>query len=166
MAIRSWLALLMALPFAVALSAPLRAADEPMPKTLVIGYDEEGKVDGSEDSCRAFVVETVEWEKPEVDQAVRDVCAARKRHVDAYASLQSAYQKFRAELAEQTRFDGASAARHLGQTIKSCIDHKWDITTGGHNIRLDIIPNEIAAECLDLGRDLLNKESAELRGER
>lgn len=144
---------------------PALAGDEPMPKTLVIGYDEEGKVDASEDACRVFVTETVEWEKPEVDQAVRDVCAVRKRHVDAYASLQGAYQTFRAELSEQTRFDGAAAAQHLGQMIKSCIDHKWDITNGGHNVRLDMVRNEIAADCLALGRDLLIRETAFLKGE-
>jgi hypothetical protein len=148
-----------------AASAVAHAGDAPMPKTLVIGYDEEGKVDASEDACRVFVTETVEWEKPEVDQAVRDVCAVRKRHVDAYASLQAAYQKFRAELSQQTRFDGAAATQHLGQMIKSCIDHKWDITTGGHNVRLDMVPNDIAADCLTLGRDLLIRETASLKGE-
>ncbi|WP_295559156.1 hypothetical protein [uncultured Hyphomicrobium sp.] len=136
-----------------------------MPKTLVVGYDEEGKVDASEAACRVFVEEVVEWEKPQMDQAVRDVCEVRKRHADAYAALQKAYQDFRAELVEATRFDGPAAAKHAGQMIKSCIEHKWAISTGGHNIGIDMVPNTIDADCLTIGRDLLVKETAYLKGE-
>jgi hypothetical protein len=93
-----------------------------------------------------------------------DVCAARKRHLDTYTSLQDAYSKFKAALDEQPRFDGGSAVLNLKQMIKSCIAHKWDITTGGHNVRLDMVPNEIAADCLAVGRDLLVKETAVLSG--
>lgn len=143
---------------------PLQAGEAQMPKTLIIGYDEEGKVDASEEACRAFVTSVVEWEKPEVDQGVKDVCAMRKRHVDAYAAFQAAYAKLRAALVDQSRLDGAAAAQHLALMIKSCIDHKWGLTTGGHNIRLDMVPNEIAADCLTLGRDLIVKETAFLNG--
>jgi hypothetical protein len=151
---------------AASVFAPFQAVAEPMPEALIIGYDEEGKVDATEDACRAFVVEVVEWEKAEVDQAVRDVCAARMRHVDAYGALQASYKKFRATLAGDTRLDLAAAASSAAELLKSCIEHKSAITTGGHNIRIDIIPNEIAAECLDLGRNLLDKETADLGGER
>jgi hypothetical protein len=48
--------------------------------------------------------------------------------------------------------------------IKACIDHKWGLTTGGHNIRLDMIPNEIDADCLEIGRGLIVKETAVLKG--
>jgi hypothetical protein len=149
----------------IPLASPLLAEDAQMPVTLVIGYDEEGKVDASEAGCRAFVQEVVEWEKPQVDQAVHDVCAVRKRHADAYAALQAAYAAFRAELAENTRFDGAAAATHLSQMVKSCIEHKWAITTGGHNIGIDMVPNAIDADCLEIGRALIVKETAYLKGE-
>ncbi len=130
-----------------------------MPHTLVIGYEDEGKVDASEKSCRAFVVDTVEWEKAEMEQAVKDVCSYRQKHIDAYAKLQAAYSDFRAVLSEQTRFDGAAAARHVAALIKNCIDMKWALSTGGHNIGTDMIPHAIATECLDLGHDLLQKET-------
>ncbi len=44
--------------------------------------------------------------------------------------------------------------------VKECIDHKSGITTGGHNIGIDIIPNHIAASCLDWGRRMLEDETA------
>ena len=134
----------------------------PMPHTLVIGYEDEGKVDASEKSCRAFVVDMVEWEKAEMEQAVKDVCAYRQKHIDAYARLQAAYTDFRAVLSEQTRFDGAAAARHVAGLIKNCMDMKWALSTGGHNIGTDMIPQAIATECLDLGHDILQKETANL----
>jgi hypothetical protein len=104
----------------------------------------------------------VEWEKAEMEQAVKDVCAYRQKHIDAYARLQAAYSDFRMVLSEQTRFDGASAARHVASLIKNCIDMKWALSTGGHNIGTDMIPQAIATECLDLGHDILQKETANL----
>ena len=133
-----------------------------MPETLVIGYDQEGHVDAAEASCRAFVTEVVEWEKAETDQAVRDVCAARQKHLDAYAAFQSAYATFRRALQKQVRFDGGAAAKALATLVKSCIDMKWALSTGGHNVRIDMVPNEIAAGCLDMGRELVLKETATL----
>jgi hypothetical protein len=44
--------------------------------------------------------------------------------------------------------------------IKACIDHKMNINTGGHNIYIDIIPNDVAADCLTLGKNLLDQETA------
>jgi hypothetical protein len=96
---------------------------------------------------------------------VRDVCSYRKRHVDAYAGLQAAYEAFRRTVTSQTRLDGAAAARHLAAVVKNCIDMKWALSTGGHNIGIDMIPNAIASECLDLGRDLLKRETAALGGD-
>jgi hypothetical protein len=144
---------------ALAAGSPVHAADKPMPKTLVIGYENEGKIDASEQACREFVTQTVEWDKAQTDQAVKDVCALRKKHVDAYAALQDAYKQFRTVLAPQTRFDGALAVQHLAQMINSCIEHKWAISTGGHNIGLDMVPNDIDTQCLEIGRDLLVKET-------
>lgn len=109
-----------ALPFLLA-SLPAAADDDnaAMPETLVIGYDEEGKVDPSAAACRAFVEETVEWDKAEMDQAVRDVCAHRRRHADAYEALQSAYVGFRGVLQDQPRFDGPAAARNIAASSKA-----------------------------------------------
>jgi hypothetical protein len=136
-----------------------------MPSSLVIGYEGEGSVDASEEACRAFVVGTVEWEEAEVEQAVKDVCRVRKQHVEAYAALQAAYQDFAAVLHEQTRFDLTAAASHLASMLRSCIDHKLELTTGGHNIGIDMIPNSIAAQCLRLGTDFLTAETQQIRGE-
>lgn len=49
--------------------------------------------------------------------------------------------------------------------VKSCIEHKWTITTGGHNIGIDMVPNAIDSDCLDIGRALIIKETAFLKGE-
>lgn len=82
------------------------AAEGGMPKTLVVGYENEGHIDTSEKSCREFVTEVVEWEEAQVAGAAQDVCAVRKKHVEAYAALQKAYKGFFAEVSEQTRLDG------------------------------------------------------------
>lgn len=145
-----------------ALPALAQDGNAGMPKTLVIGYEDEGKVDDSTAACRAFVKETVEWEKAEMEQAVKDVCAHRRKHVEAYAALQSSYGAFRDVLQEATRFDGPAAARNIASLIKSCIDFKWALSTGGHNIGIDMVPNVIATECLDLGREQLEKETSAL----
>jgi hypothetical protein len=145
------------------LAAPAAAQDPPpMPQTLIIGYEDEGKTDASPAACRAFVKDMVEWSQPEEDQAVKDVCSYRSKHIDAYKSLQAAYARFRAALSEQTRFDGAEAARHAAALIKNCIDMKWALSTGGHNIGTDMVPNAIAADCLDLGRTIIENETAAL----
>jgi len=144
--------------------APAHAGDDntSMPKTLVIGYDEEGKIDASAEACRVFVTEVVEWEKAEMEQAVRDVCAVRQKHLDAYAAFQAAYGKFRSTMQEQTRFDGGKAATSLAGLVKSCIEMKWALSTGGHNIGIDMVPNTIDAECLDKGRAILVEETNRL----
>ncbi|MGE0024880.1 MAG: hypothetical protein AB7S70_14760 [Hyphomicrobium sp.] len=144
--------------------APAHAGDDnaSMPKSLVIGYEEEGKVDASQDACSVFVKEVVEWEKAEMEQAVRDVCAVRQKHLDAYAAFQAAYGKFRSTMQEQTRFDGTQAAKSLAGLVKSCVEMKWALSTGGHNIGIDMVPNTIDAECLDVGRDILVKETDRL----
>lgn len=140
----------------------VRADAPPMPATLVIGYAHEGHVDATEASCRTFVTEMVEWEKEDMERAVRDVCAARQKHLDAYGAFQAAYGKFRSALQKQIRFDGGAAAKALASVVKSCIDMKWALSTGGHNVRIDIVPNEIAVGCLDIGREIVLKETATL----
>lgn len=138
--------------------------DTRAPAKLVIGYEEEGKVDASPKACRAVVDETVEWEPAEMDRATKDVCAARKRHVDAYAAMQRAYTKFVKAFDEDTRLDVATAVTSFEAMVKSCIDYKFNLTTGGHNIQIDIIPNNIAADCLTMGTGLLEAETKRYSG--
>jgi hypothetical protein len=156
------LALACATLLAATLPASAQEDNAAMPKTLVVGYEEEGEVDDSTAACRAFVTETVEWEKAEMEQAVKDVCAMRRKHVEAYAALQSSFAAFREVLQEATRYDGPAAARNIAGLIKSCIDFKWALSTGGHNIGIDMMPNSIATECLGLGRELIDKETSAL----
>jgi hypothetical protein len=40
------------------------------------------------------------------------------------------------------------------------MDHTFGLTTGGHNIMIDVIENDIAAQCLTLGANLLKDETA------
>ena len=53
------LRLIAVLSILAAASVSAHAGDADVPKTLVIGYDEEGRVDTSEESCRLFVTQTV-----------------------------------------------------------------------------------------------------------
>ena len=39
--------------------------------------------------------------------------------------------------------------------MKACLDHKFGLTTGGHNIMIDVIENDIVTACLTLGSNLL-----------
>jgi hypothetical protein len=59
---RSAASLLAFFLFAAASPASAEEDNAPMPQKLVIGNEDEGKVDASAGSCRAFVTETVEWE--------------------------------------------------------------------------------------------------------
>jgi hypothetical protein len=152
---------------AVVLTAPLgglaRAKDAP-PERLTIGYENEGKVDASWQACLAWVKEeTVGWSKTDIEKAARKVCAARKRHVEAYEALQSNYRTLMGLLAQDVRLSPTEAAANLKIMLKACIDHKFGITTGGHNIMIDVIENEIAGKCLALGANLLRDEIRELR---
>ena len=42
--------------------------------------------------------------------------------------------------------------------------YKLGLNPGGHNIAIDIIPNEIAADCLTVGTKLLTDETASFAG--
>ena len=96
-------------------------------------------------------------------EGILEHCAARKRHVEAYAALQSKYRMLMGLLAQDVRLSSAEAAANLKIMMKACIDHKSGITTGGHNIMVDVIENEIAGKCLALGANLLREEIRELR---
>jgi hypothetical protein len=156
-----------ALVLSAAFGGAVAAQDEDTraPEKLVIGYEEEGKVDASPKACLAFVKETVEWEAKEMEDAAQSVCAARKRHVDAYGSMQRAYAKFAKTFNEDTRLDVATSVKSFEALVKSCIDYKFNLTTGGHNIAIDIIPNTIAADCLTMGTGLLEAETKRYNGD-
>src|SRR5215470_10130471 len=75
----------------VSLAAAGLASGEPArpPETLVIGYKDEGKIDASREACVAHVKEVTEWSEAETQRGAREVCAARRKHIDAYAALQA-----------------------------------------------------------------------------
>lgn len=146
---------------AFAACAPAHAEDKwkLAPEQFWIGYEDEGKVDTSSEACESFVREMTLWSEDEIQRGGREVCAARKRHVDAYAAIQKSYKALMTQIGNDNRLNPAGAAERLAAMIRACIDHKWSLTTGGHNIRVDIIPNEIAAMCLNVGKSLLDRES-------
>ena len=95
-----------------------------------------------------------------MSNAIRQVCGARKRHVDAYARIQKSYKALVKAIGDDTRLDSATVVTSLQAMVKACIDHKSAVTTGGHNILIDVIPNDIVARCLDLGRAMLDEETS------
>jgi hypothetical protein len=132
---------------------------QPLPEHLTIGYEGEGKVDASPEACRAFVKEMLEWPDDKMQIEVDEVCGARKRHLVAYDALQSSYTELRKYLDKDHRLFSAAAVKDFEAMVKACISHKTNINTGGHNIRMDIIPNDVAAACLKIGKDLLDAET-------
>ncbi len=69
-------------------------AETAVPDRLDIGYDNEGKIDASRRPASPIVKEITEWDKAQTEKGAKDVCAARKRHVEAYAALQGNYKNF------------------------------------------------------------------------
>jgi hypothetical protein len=132
------------------------------PDHLTIGYDEEGKIDASPQACLALVKEVTQWNEADTRKGAREVCAARQKHVDAYAALQASYKTFIQEVTKDRRYDWAEAADTVPTLVKTCTKHKFSITTGGHNIRIDIINNEIPAACLTLAANLMRDETRQL----
>jgi len=155
------------LSYAVVLTASLSGlagAKEAPPERLTIGYEDEGKIDASPQACLTWVNEETEgWSKTDLEKAARKTCAARKRHVEAYAALQSNYRTLMELLAQDVRLSPADAAANLKIMVKACIDHKFGITTGGHNIMIDVIENDISARCLTLGSNLIKDETTRFR---
>jgi hypothetical protein len=151
---------------AVVLVCGTAAAETAVPDQLVIGYDHEGKIDASPQACLALVKEITEWDKPQTEKGAREVCAARKRHVDAYAALQANYKNFVKAFSVDRRLDLPAAVSNLKVLTKACMDHKFGLTTGGHNIRIDIIENDIATQCLTLASNLIKDETAKYNAPR
>ena len=152
------------LPIALAMlfatCLPVAAEEhQPLPDKLTFGYEEEGKVDATKAGCDAFVEEMVEWSEEDMQRAIRDVCAARKAHIDAYAAIQKSYKTLLARIRDDTRLEQAASVTAMQTMVKACIDHKSGLTPGGHNIAIDIIPNDLTARCLEIGRKLLDDET-------
>jgi hypothetical protein len=135
-------------------------AESTVPAALVIGYDNEGKVDTDFQACLAYVRDVAEWDKAATEGGAKQVCAARKRHADAYAALQSNYKAFVEAFSKDRRLNLPDAVSNLKTLIKACMDHKFGITTGGHNIMIDVIENDISASCLSFGSNLIKDETA------
>lgn len=80
----------------VAAAATVSAKDEarkPPPDHLTFGYEGEGKVDATPAACLATAHEVVAWTEEETKKAADKICAARRRHVDAYAAIQKAIRR-------------------------------------------------------------------------
>jgi hypothetical protein len=131
------------------------------PDHLTLG-DDVGKIDASPESCLALVKGITQWNEADTLRGALEVCVARKKHLDAYAALQASYKTFIQEVMKDDRYNWAEAASTVPTLVRACIRHKQSITTGGHNIRIDIIENEIAAACLMLAVDLLRDETRDL----
>jgi hypothetical protein len=138
-------------------------AEAALPDRLTIGYDNEGQIDASMPACLAAVKEVTEWDAAMTDKGARDVCAARRRHVEAYAALQSNYLTFVKAYSVDRRLNLVEAVANFKVLVKACMDHKFALTTGGHNIMIDIIENDIATQCLTLGSNLLKDETAKYK---
>ena len=150
---------------AVALAVAFACADcaraeATVPDSVTVGYDNEGKINASLQACLAHVKEITEWDKAQTEKGAKDVCAARKRHVEAYAALQASYKNFVKAFSVDRRLNLPGAVASFKVLVKACMEHKFGLTTGGHNIMIDIIENDIAAQCLTLGSNLLKDETA------
>lgn len=141
-----------------------QALADPPPERLTIGYADEGEINASSQACIADVkAETEGWSTEDIEEAAQKQCAARKRHIESYEALQSNYRTLMGLLAQDVRTRPADAAAKLKIMVKACIDHKFDVSTGGHNIMVNVIENDVAAKCLALGANLLRDEIRELR---
>jgi len=131
------------------------------PDHLTLGHDLD-RIDASPQACLTLVKENTQWNETDTLKGALDVCIARKKYVEAYAALQASYKTFIREVMKDGRYDWAEAGSTVPPLVDACIRHKHRITTGGHNIRIDIIDNEIAAACLMLAVDLLRNETRDL----
>jgi hypothetical protein len=144
----------------IAVVGGARSEDAPVPQQLTLGYDHEGKIDDSPPACLALVKEITQWDKAQSEKGAKDVCAARKRHVNAYKALQATYKDFVKAFSVDRRLNLPGSVAAFKTLFKACMDHKQGLTTGGHNIMIDIIENDIATACLVLGNNLLKDETA------
>jgi hypothetical protein len=148
---------------AIAASSVAGAQDRTVPQHLTIGYDHEGKIDASYQACLALLKEITEWDQAQTEKGAKDVCAARKRHVDAYNALQATYRNFVKAFSVDRRLSLPESIGSFRTLVNACISHKQGLTTGGHNIMIDVIQNDIVASCLVLGNNLLRDETAKYK---
>jgi hypothetical protein len=139
--------------------ASAEPADTVVPDRLVIGFEGEGKVDGSPQACLAFVKEMTEWDKAATEKGAKQVCAGRKRYLDAYAALEANYKNFVKAFSVDRRLNLPEAVSSFKTLVKACMDHKFGLTAGAHNIRNDILENDIRSACLTLGSNLIKDET-------
>jgi hypothetical protein len=153
----------------VAYNSLTTGAVEPvLPAKLKFGYEGEGKVDASPAACLSFAKEfegSHGADAAEVKANADEVCASRKRHADAYAALQDSYRKMVEALDGDELLHSASSVRAFESMIAACVAHKHGLVGPGKQSVVDMIPNEIAARCLDLGKNLLDEETAFLKGD-
>jgi hypothetical protein len=155
-----------ALCIAGAVAGGAQAKDHTLPQTLTIGYEHEGKIDASHQASLALVKEITEWNVAETEKGAKTVCAARQRHVEAYGGLQANYRNFIKAFSADRRLSLPESVASFKTLVKACIDHKTGLTTGGHNIMIDVIENDIVASCLTLGSNLLKDETAKYNAPR
>ena len=110
-----------------------------------------------------MVKEITEWDKAQTEKGAKTVCAARQRHVAAYNALQANYKNFVKAFSEDRRLNLPGSVESFKTLVKACIDHKFGLTTGGHNIMIDVIENDIAASCLTLGRQSAQGRDGEIQ---
>ena len=143
----------LAVVLVVAAAVP-RRSPATCPTSSTFGYEDEGKVDASPAGCEAVVKEIVEWPEPRYADAIKDVCGARKRACRGLCrdpeELQGASPSRSARITGSTR---PPRSQHFEAMVKACIDHKSNVTTGGHNIMIDVIPNDIAARLPGYGQE-------------
>ena len=134
---------------------------QPQSQSLSIGFSGEGRVDPRSEACVAAAKELGRGQE-KLNEDSQAICFARNRHAAAYERFQSAYKQFITVVRNDNKLRSDAAVDQLKTFIKSCVAHKLQITTGGHNINIDIIPNNIAADCLDVGTNLIKAETADL----
>ena len=143
------------------------ALGDPPPEHLIIGYPFEGEIDANAQKCIADVTaETTNWRKEEIGAAARKQCDARKRHVASYKALQSNYHLLMGLLnlrSGHTMADQAAAS--MKALVNDCISHKEGVSTGGHNVMVNVIENDIVAKCLDLGANVMREEIREIQAD-
>jgi hypothetical protein len=163
LSLRAALAGWIAVAGAGAAGAQTGLPDRTVPQHLTIGYEHEGKIDASYQACLALVKGITEWDKAQTEKGAKDVCAARKRHVDAYNALQATYRNFVKAFSVDRRLSLPESIESFKSLVKACISHKQGLTTGGHNIMIDITENDIVASCLVLGSNVLREETAKYK---
>jgi hypothetical protein len=134
-----------------------------LPEPLMIGYPEEGKVSGSWEACTTFVREGVPgWTEEQIQQGIRRVCVARNRHIVAYKQFQSEYKRFVAVMSHFHKITMSDVAEAMRKLIKDCMAYKATLSAHAHNISIDVVSNEEAADCLNVGADIIRHDADKL----